>query len=358
MTTVTKYADQVKQIIHELDRPVAQVLIKVLIAEVTHDRTDDLGLDFSGLNVRASGNGTSVIQNLGNAAANTANGGLAVAVIEKNFTATLHALSTANKLDVLSRPYILTSDNQEATITIGNEVPFITNTRQTDTGQTINTIQYQDIGIILDVTPHINQDGLVIMDVTPEISEQTGNGVSIAQGVTAPIFSKRSSSSRVGIADGQTIVIGGLFQDQKTTTITKVPLLGDLPYIGAAFTRYQNDRTKTELLIFLTPHVALQPGALQPMSADELRGTVLTPNAVGPGVFQDYQRGMQRGGSGVRPSTQPNIFEPTSRPAGPSGMLTLPFSAPHREPGSDQSDPGGPLLVPVAVPVSPGGSGG
>ena len=167
---------------------------------------------------------------------------------------------------MLSRPYILTSDNQEATITVGNEVPFITNTRITDTGQTINTIQYQDIGIILDVTPHINPEGLVILDVAPEISEQTGQGVTISQGVAAPVFSKRSAQSRVGIVDGQTIVIGGLMQDQKTQTITKVPFLGDLPGIGPAFTRYQNTKTKTELLIFLTPHVALQPEAAQ---ADE-----------------------------------------------------------------------------------------
>jgi general secretion pathway protein D len=312
VTTAVKYETKVREIIGELDRPVPQVLIKVLIAEVTHDRSDDLGLDYSVLNVRPNGNGTTLSQNLGNAAAAVTSGGLSVAVVESNVTATLHALAQADKLDVLSRPYILTSDNQEATITVGDEVPFITDTRITDTGQTINTLQYQDIGIILDVTPHINPDGLVILDVSPEISQLTGQTVPISAGVAAPVFAKRSAQSRVGIADGQTIVIGGLMQDQKTETITKVPILGDLPWIGPAFTRYQNSKTKTELLIFLTPHVAQLPDALRPMSSDELRGTKLTPNAVEPGTFQDHLRGMQRGGGiPAQPATQPAALPAT-----------------------------------------------
>ena len=263
VTTATRYQDKVRQIIAELDRPVPQVLIKVLIAEVTHDSSDDLGMDFSVLDQRKSGNGSTLLQNLGNAASNTTNGGLALAITETNFTATLHALAAADKLDVLSRPYILTSDNQEATITVGSEEPFITNSRIDVNNATINTIQYQDIGIILDVTPHINPDGLVILDVSAENSQpQNGAGVQITPGVTAPVFLKRSAQSRVGIIDGQTIVIGGLMEDQKTETITKVPLLGDLPGVGPFFQRRQDTKTKTELLIFLTPHVAQKPATL------------------------------------------------------------------------------------------------
>ncbi len=171
VTTATRYQQEVRDIIAELDRPVPQVLIKILIAEVTHDNSSDLGTDFSVLNQRKSGNGQSIVQNLGNAVANASNGGLEVALTETNVTATLHALAAVNKLDVLSRPYILASDNQLASITIGNEVPFITDTRLTETGQTINTIQYQDVGIILNVTPHVNPEGLVILDVAPEISQ-------------------------------------------------------------------------------------------------------------------------------------------------------------------------------------------
>jgi general secretion pathway protein D len=320
VSTATKYEKRVRELILELDRPVPQVLIKVLIAEVTHDNSDDLGLDFSVLNLRASGNGQSIGSNLGNAASSTANGGLAVSVLESNLTATFHALATAGKLDVLSRPYILASDNQEADITVGQEVPFITDSRVTDTGQTINTIQYQDIGIILDVTPHINPDGLVIMDVSPQISSQSDQSVPIQPGVNAPVFNQRSADSRVGIRDGETIVIGGLMQDQKTQTITKIPLLGDIPLLGLLFHRNQVTKTKTELLIFLTPHVAQAADHLRPMSIDEMRSLRLTPAAVEPGTFQDHLRGLQLGGSAT---TQPTPAVPAATTA-PAPATTAP----------------------------------
>jgi general secretion pathway protein D len=296
--TASKYEDDVRQIIKDLDRPVPQVLIKVLIAEVTHDRSDDLGLDFSILNLSK---GLTAGSNLGNIASATAGGGLAVNLVESQITTTLHALAVADKLDVLSRPYILTSDNQEANILVGQEVPFVTDTRTDSLGQQINTIQYQDIGIILDVTPHINPDGLVVMDINPQISSQAAQSVQIQAGLNAPVFNSRSASSHVGVQDGQTIVIGGLMQDQKNQTVTKVPVLGDIPWLGLLFQRDQVTKTKTELLIFLTPHVAAAPERLTPISTDEMRGIHLTPGAVQPGTFQEHMKGLQLGGSATQP---------------------------------------------------------
>jgi general secretion pathway protein D len=333
VTTATRYEKEVRNIIMELDRPVPQVLIKVLVAEVTHDNSADWGTDFSVLNRRANGNGQTVGQTLGNGAAAAANGGLIVSVVENNVNVTLHALATEGRLDVLSRPYILASDNQLASITVGQEVPFITNTQITDTGQQINTIQYQDIGIILNVTPHINPEGLVILDVAPEISQISGTTVPIGNGINAPVIAKRSAQSRVGIKNGDTIVIGGLMQDNKTDTITKIPILGDIPFIGELFRRTQTDKTKTELLIFLTPHVAQQPETLAPMTTDEMNGTKLTPSAVAPGVFDDHIKGMHRGNiPETRPTTQPidpviEFNTPASQPTtGPtsSGPIPLP----------------------------------
>ena len=314
VATATKYQAQVKEVIAQLDRPVAQVLIKVLIAEVTHDNSSDLGVDFSILNKNATtGHGETIGQNLGTAAAT---GGLVVNILERDLNVTLRALATSGKLDVLSRPYILASDNQAAQITVGSEVPFVTNTRIDSLGGQTNTIQYQDIGIILNVTPHVNQEGLVILDVSPEISNLTNSSVTISNGVTAPIYAKRSADTRVGIENGKTIVIGGLMQDQKTSTLQKVPILGDIPVIGTAFQRNQVTKTKTELLIFMTPHVALKPEALKPMSQDELKGTKLTPGAVEPGIFDDHIRGMQRGATAIPPSDPATNLTPTTRPAG------------------------------------------
>ena len=319
VATATKYQDHVKEVIAQLDRPVAQVLIKVLIAEVTHDNTEDLGADFSILNKSSAGNGTSFGQNLGTA---STTGGLVVNLVERDINVTLRALATAGKLDVLSRPYILASDNQQANMTVGSYVPFVQNTRIDSLGGQTNTIQYQDIGIILNVTPHINPDGLVILDVSPEISSLTTSSVTISNGVTAPIYSVRSADSRVGIMNGQTIVIGGLMQDQKQTTIQKIPILGDIPLLGRLFQRDQVSKTKTELLIFLTPHVAQRPDVLKPMSQDELKGTKLTPGAVESGIFDDHMRGMQRGATTVvpqdaAPEWKPPTTSATTKPSAP-----------------------------------------
>jgi len=303
--TGSKNFERVEEILAELDRPVPQVVIKVLIAEVTHDKTLDLGVEFSVLNLDSEGLGPSLSTDFGVTAKTE---GLVVKLLEEHVTAALRALEEVGKLDVLSRPYILASDNQLASITVGQEAPFVRQSRTTETGQTINTIQYEDIGIILNVTPHINPEGLVIMDISPEISTLTGTTVPISETFSAPVVAKRSAESRVAIQDGQTIVIGGLMQDQKTQTIRKVPVLGDIPLLGALFRRTIEGTTKTELLIFLTPHVAQKPGALKAMSEDELSGSQVVPEAVAPGAFEEHIRGMQRGAS--RPEGQEDEPEP------------------------------------------------
>jgi general secretion pathway protein D len=325
VATALRYEKRVQEIIKELDRAVPQVLIKVLIAEVSHDNNIDAGIDFSALNLRPSGNGIQGGTIFGDALAATAAtgtgaGGLIVKLAETNLTATLRALQTVGKVDVLSRPYILASDNLQASILVGQEVPIITNSQTTALGNTVNNITYQSVGIILNVTPHINPDGLVIMDVAPQISAISNSTVAIASNVTAPIFDNRSAETRVGIRDGDTIVIGGLMQDEKTQTISKVPILGDIPGLGLLFQRNQTDKTKTELLIFLTPHVAQQPAILKPMTQDELKGVKLTPNAVEPGAFQEQMEGMQRG------TTQPADVPGPTVPRAPTVPSAHPAS--------------------------------
>jgi general secretion pathway protein D len=340
VTTASKNFERVKTIIEDLDRAVPQVLIKVLIAEVTHDKSVDLGVEFSGMNLRANGNGFKTGSNFGVKAQTD---GFSFTLDEQNVTAAIHAIAKTSALDVLSRPYILTADNQQASIMVGQEVPFITNSRTTDTGQTINTIEYDDIGIILTVTPHINPQGLVTLDVAPEISTLTGQTVPISEGATAPVFAKRSAQARVAIRDGQTIVIGGLMEDRNTDTVDKVPILGDLPGgLGAIFRHTVTQKTKTELLIFLTPHVALMPDELTGMSKDELTGAKVIQNTVDPETFKDHLRGMDLGASTRPASTRPawekiRVSEPDTEPA------TEPASKPAVPPaGGSMTDEGEP----------------
>ena len=300
VTAASKNFEKIKSILAELDRPVPQVLIKVLIAEVTHDNSLDLGVEFSALNMNAAGTKGETYSTDFSVAAQT--GGVIVKLLHDDYTATLRALATTGKLDVLSRPYILTSDNQEAWIQVGQYVPFIAYTQLTDTGITNNSYQWEDIGIILNVLPHINPDGLVIMDVYQEISDLTETTVPLSATTTAKALSKRAAQSRVAIRDGQTIVIGGLMADRSTDTERKVPLLGDIPGLGALFRRTVATKTKTELLIFLTPHVAKVPDDLKAMSEDEQAGIKVVPKAVAPGTFKDHMEGMRRGAA--PPSTK------------------------------------------------------
>ncbi|HEX7010434.1 MAG TPA: type II secretion system secretin GspD [Phycisphaeraceae bacterium] len=303
--------DRVRAIIAELDRPVPQVLIKVLIAEVTHSDSLDLGAEFSVLNLPDN---SQLFTDFG---VDVATGGIVYRLLEQDVQATLRALEEVGKLEVLSRPYVLASDNQTATITVGSEVPFIRNTRLTETGQTINTIQYDDVGIILNVTPHISPDGLVSMEVAPEISAISGETVPISETVDAPVIEKRSAQTRVAIRDGQTIVIGGLMEDQKNATISKVPLLGDIPLVGVLFQRQETEKRKTELLIFLTPVVAAQPEALGGISQHEVEGVEIVPHAVEPGRYQKHMEQMSGDGSPYpvppaeerNPTNDPNEIE-------------------------------------------------
>ena len=327
VTAATNNFERIKQILADLDRPVPQVLIKVLIAEVTHNNTLDIGAEFSALNLRASGQGQRIGTDFAVAAQTS---GLVFRLLETDVTAAIRLLATEGKLDVLSRPYILTSDNQQASIMVGQEVPFVTRSQLTDAGQTINTIEYDDIGIILTVTPHINPDGLVIMDVYPEISAQTGQTVPISETVNAPVFARRAAQSRVAIRDGQTIVIGGLMEDRLTDNVRKVPLLGDLPWVGWMFRRTTTEKIKTELLIFLTPHVAKVPDDLPIMSANERANTKLTNTAVAPGAFEDHMKGMETGAArpaAEKPEAAPEV-KPEAKPE------ATPGAAPEAAPGA------------------------
>ena len=173
------------------------------------------------------------------------------------------------KTEILSRPSILARNNQQAVIVVGQLVPFVTNTRFDAVNGQINTITYQDIGIILRVTPFISSDGMVEMIVAPEISSVSDRTVAISQGFNAAIIDKRSADTVVVTPNGQTVAIGGLISTQKTDQDRRVPFLGDIPILGNLFKRKVSTHARTELLIFLTPYVIQHPGDLARMTEDE-----------------------------------------------------------------------------------------
>lgn len=293
--------ERIKEIIQSLDKPVPQVLIKVVFVEVTHNNDVDLGFEGS-IRTKRSGAGENLKSAFGVASQTT--GGF-FSILEKDLDVTLRALSEIGKMEVLSRPSIMTRNSQEATITVGQKVPMIQNSRITDQGQTINTVTYESIGIILVVTPYITSDGLVEMTVAPEISALTGDTVPISDTINAPVYALRSASTQVVVPDGITVVIGGLMQDNNTESVKKIPGLGDIPLLGAAFRRTVKSKEKTELLIFLTPHVVQGNAQLAKLSNSEKNNMELVPQVFSDKQMQKYMEPSPDGAPDQFSNTNP-----------------------------------------------------
>lgn len=274
--------ENIKTVIASLDKPKPQVLINVVFLQVTHDKDLDLGAEASytgRLAVKNNPQGNALTKfGVAGALTDPTNYGAFYKILGGNVDATLHALASVNKTEILSRPSILTRSSQQATILVGQSVPIITNSRVSDqTNTTINTVTYQDVGIILRVTPFITQAGLVEMIVSPEISSLSATTVAISNTVNSPVIDKRSADTVVVTPSDQTVVIGGLISTQVIEQENKVPLLGDIPVLGYAFKRNLKKNQKTELLIFLTPHVVADPNDLSGMATAERSKLELAP---------------------------------------------------------------------------------
>lgn len=288
----------VSQVVTNLDQPKAQVLIKVVFLEVTHNNSLDIGIE-GGFRRGLGNSTTSAVANvfglsgLGSAPGQpttplgqpvssfvpTPPGAGLYQIMSTDYQATLRAIATAGKSEILSRPSILARNNQPATITVGQSVPLITDVRYDTFGNAINSVQYTDVGIILRVTPFIHPDGMVEMIVSPEISSLTDQTVPIAAGVSVPVIAKRAADTVVVTPDGQTVIIGGLMQNNKASSDSKIPFLGDIPVLGNLFKRKGRNDTKTELIIFLTPRIVGEATQLASMTAKEKDNNQLAPKA-------------------------------------------------------------------------------
>jgi len=284
--------ENIRRVIESLDRPKPQVLINVVFAQVTHNNDLDFGVEGSYTHTANGRTGTGGTDFGLDSAARIAAGGGFYQILSDDVNVLIRALEVAGKTEILSRPSILARNNQQATITVGQEVPLITNTRTVEqTGDFINTVSYREIGIILRVTPFITPDGMVEMIVSPEISTLAEDGVDIGGGAQAPIIDKRSADTVVVTESGRTIVIGGLIATQKLEQDRKVPVLGDIPLLGYAFKRKIKQDTKTELLIFMTPTVIQRPGDLARASTKEAAKLRMVPETFGKDELNRYVEG-------------------------------------------------------------------
>jgi len=264
---------QINDLIQELDKPKSQVLIKVAFVELTHNDNSNLGIDavFSG----SIGGGEGNALTAGTAFDLGGSGGL-MQLNYDDVSVSMNALAEEGKVEILSRPSILTRNNREALISVGSLVPFMqTGNVNSVTGVQIPQYEYEPIGISLRVTPYITPHGLVELSLFPEISETTGDKIEVSEGLQLPVFATRSAQTVVVTPNGKTVIIGGLMQDNKVETVRKVPLLGDIPILGSLFRHKEMKDTKTELLIFLTPFIVQNPNDLVSLTEQERSGSTV-----------------------------------------------------------------------------------
>ncbi|MCO7555878.1 type II secretion system secretin GspD [Metapseudomonas otitidis] len=270
-----------EDIVRQLDVPRAQVMVEAAIVEISGDISDALGVQWA---VDARG------RTGGLGGANFANTGLSVGTVLKaiqdkkvpdslpdgaiigvgtdHFGALVTALSANSKSNLLSTPSLLTLDNQKAEILVGQNVPFQTGsytTGSTGASNPFTTIERKDIGVTLKVTPHINEGATLRLEIEQEISSIAPTASVSAQAVDL-ITNKRSIKSTILAEDGQVIVLGGLIQDDITTTDSKVPLLGDIPLLGRLFRSTKDSHVKRNLMVFLRPTVVRDRAGLAALS--------------------------------------------------------------------------------------------
>ena len=313
-----------------LDVRRAQVFVEALIVEVTADKAAEFGIQWQGLN-GVNGPGAQVIggtnfgttgQNIIGATTNigTVGQGLNIGIVRGQMTVPglgtvinlgmlARALETDANANILSTPNLLTLDNEEAKIIIGQNVPFITGsyaqTGNAATATPFQTIERKDVGLTLRIKPQVSEGGTVKLQIYQEVSSVQNQTINNAAGV---ITNKRSLESTVLADEGQIVVLGGLIQDSVNDGDNKVPVLGDIPLLGNLFRYETRRRTKTNLMVFIRPYVLRTAQASQGLTQDRY----------------EYLRGEQQQGQMPPRAILPDMPAPQIPPLDLKQELSLP----------------------------------
>lgn len=269
----------IEQLIKKLDNRRPQVLVEAVIAEVSLEKTMELGLELvaAGGIVYGSSRGFAGAQTKDVAENILTGGGLpktTLGAVEGDTTKAgvtmpnLGLLITASKdsddINILSAPQLLATDNQEAQILVGKKLAFIKNTQITPEGSTVRTFEYKDVGLLLKIIPHITEDDYVRMDITQQVEDVVGQSFEGAVETT-----KREAVTSVTVKNNTTAVIGGLLLDKKKESIEKVPLLGDIPILSLLFKRTKTSNEKMNLFIFITPHIVRTDSEIESITKEK-----------------------------------------------------------------------------------------
>ncbi len=295
----------VEAVIKKLDIPRSMVYIESLIMEVNANKSLDLGVQwqmFDRTNVNNSNvvyggkfSGTGALD----ATSILGSTGLAVGVLTEPFTfggitlsnigAIINAVKTDDNFHILSTPQILTTDNEEARITVGENRPFQTRATTDISGGTYESYEYRDVGKILKITPHVSEGRNVRLKLSLEVTS-IDRVATATTGITStrPVTQKRTIDTTVLVQHNHTVVIGGLIDDQRSSTETKVPGLGEIPLLGWLFKNQTDGTRKTNLYVFLTPRVVKSPEEADKLLSEKKKPLEPTPEKFKGGEIKLY----------------------------------------------------------------------
>jgi general secretion pathway protein D len=321
VTAIPEDYQALVEVIKKLDIPRRQVYVEAAVIEITLERTKELGVEFRSTSdftgnspVVFGGESFGLINSL--ARDPFALSGLAIGLVSGTITfggqqflnigALIHAIQRENDINVLSTPHLLTTDNQEAEIIVASNIPFVTSTSQT-TVSTLTSIERKDVGITLRFTPQVSEGDKVTLKIFEEISAiQPTVAAGLSPEQVGPTTSKRTAKTTVVVDSRQTIIIGGLFRDDADSNEQKIPCLGDIPLLGKLFGRTIDNSRKTNLVIFLTPHIV--------RTAEDLKRI---KEQIGE-QYQKFQSQEGVPGAQIDPR-QPVLLEPAPPSSGAAG---------------------------------------
>lgn len=307
VVTSPENAAVIRSILDQLDKIPEQVLIETVIVEASLNSSDKLGVEW---NYTGGGTNRSAIgQAFDNAgltnADGTTNEGFRYTLSGTNYNVVVNALKADTKFQVLSTPKIFTSNNIEAQINISQRIPYITSSRQDINGNFTFNYSFEDVGVVLTVTPRITSNGMVSMEV-----DQTANDLQGYTSFNAPIINQRQANTVVSVKDGETVILGGIIRKTVNSDVRKVPILGDIPLLGNLFKSTSKSNAKTELLVFLTPRIVRDPDEARRIREEQERKMSPESNK----SFNDYQKTGNNEKS--KPTVTPPAAPPVKKPGG------------------------------------------
>jgi general secretion pathway protein D len=267
--------DLIREALERLDRPVPEILIQAVLAEVSLTKDLSAGVDWSYLN----GNSSFHFNNTSASVPTPIYPGFSYNYMGLAAQVVLNTLQSKTNVKVLSTPKLMVLNNQTATLQVGDEVPIVTQQAQSVAAAgapLVNTVQLYDTGVILKITPRVNESGLVMLDIAQEVSDVVPTTTS---SINSPTIEQRRLTTTVSTRSGQMIALGGLIRDSDSISRSGFPVLSQIPIIGAAFGRHVVHGERTELIILLTPVVLSTPEDMKAI-VDELIDRLDTTHAM------------------------------------------------------------------------------